>query len=53
MTNRNLDDVGGDQVEALEAAQDRPQLARRPASCLGGAGCGGDCALVSTHSYDG
>lgn len=33
----DLDDVGADQVDAVQAADDGPQLARRPASRLGGA----------------
>jgi hypothetical protein len=39
---RHLDDVGRDQVDALEAAQDRAQLARRPAPGFGRAGRGRD-----------
>lgn len=37
----DLDDVGADEVEALDAAQDADQLARGPAAGLGGAGAGG------------
>jgi len=36
----DLDDVGADDVELLDAAQDADELARRPAAGLGGAGAG-------------
>lgn len=38
----DLDDVGRDEVDALEAADDSAQLARGPAARLGRAGRGGD-----------
>jgi hypothetical protein len=43
----DFDDVGGDEVDALQAADDSAQLARGPAAGLGGAGCGSDCACMS------
>lgn len=43
---RHLDDVGGNEVDALEAADDGTELAGGPAACFGGAGCGGDCDCV-------
>ncbi len=38
----DLDDVGGDEVDALEAADDGAEFARGPAAGFGGACCGGD-----------
>lgn len=49
----NLDDVSSNEVDAVEAAQDSPELARRPTASLGGARGRGDCipsALVITRS---
>jgi len=42
-TYRDFDNVGCDQVDAIEPAQDRPQLSRRPASRLGGARSRSNC----------
>ena len=39
---RDLDDVRADEVEGLEAAQDRAEFAGRPAAGFGGASGGGD-----------
>ena len=38
-----LDDVGGDEVDAFEAANDGAEFACGPAAGFGGAGCGCDC----------
>lgn len=49
----NLDDVSSNEVDAVEAAQDGPELARRPTAGLGGARGRGDwipSALVITRS---
>jgi hypothetical protein len=43
----DFDDVGGDEVDALQATDDSAQLARGPAAGLGGAGRRGDCAVMS------
>ena len=40
---RHLDDVRGDEIDPVEAAQDGAELARGPSACFGGAGCGCDC----------
>lgn len=39
---RNLHNVSRHEVDAFESADDGPQLARRPPSCFGRAGGGGD-----------
>lgn len=36
----DLDDVCADEVQAVQTADDGAQLARGPAACFGGAGCG-------------
>ena len=38
----NLDDVSGDEVDALETTDDGAQFTGGPASCFGGAGGGCD-----------
>ena len=43
VSGRHLDDIGGHEIDAFEAAQDGAEFARGPAACFGGAGCGGDC----------
>lgn len=42
----DFDNVGCDEVDALQAADDGAQLASGPAAGLRGAGCRGDCAGV-------
>ena len=43
----DFDNVGGDEVDALQAADDGAQLARGPAASLRGASRRGDCACTS------
>lgn len=43
----HFDNVGGDEVDALQAADDGAQLARGPAAGLRGAGRRGDCVCMS------
>lgn len=44
----HLDDIGRDEIDALEAAHDGSQFARGPAAGFGGAGCRGDWWFVSS-----
>lgn len=46
---RDLDDVGGDEVDAFEASDDGAQFARRPAACFGGAGGWGDYDVTTAN----
>lgn len=42
VSGRDLDDVSGDDVQAVQTTQDRPQLARGPPACLGRPGRRGE-----------
>lgn len=39
----DLYNIGSDEIDTLEAADDSAKLAGRPAACFGGACCGRDC----------
>jgi hypothetical protein len=47
----DFDDIGGDQVDAFEAADDSAELTCSPTTGLGSAGSGSNCSLKSVpHS---